>query len=356
MKEVKALKFSILVPVYNVEKYLEQCVDSLLNQTYQGEYEIVLVDDGSTDSSGLICERYVNDYPDRIKVIHKKNEGLVSARQVGIENASGEYSLFVDSDDFVELNLLESINNALEHNPKTDIVVFNMNYFNDETKSARKTPFTQGETVYTAENKTQVYDLLLTTPFVTSLCLKTVKTELFKSDPTDYNFYYDKNMAEDWFRSIPLLTAAEKIVYLNKPLYNYRTNEASISHSFKPETIKKKNTLYVYDRLTDFLPLWGMDTPEYRQKLNACWLNGTMYTLTQYYENVEKKDRKAVLEFDWGSMLPEEAKADVGNPYENKVYRNIYMNLESKNLFAVKFHFFKKRIRKLLKKLLKRGK
>ena len=135
LKEVKALKFSILVPVYNVEKYLEQCVDSLLNQTYQGEYEIVLVDDGSTDSSGLICERYVNDYPDRIKVIHKKNEGLVSARQVGIENASGEYSLFVDSDDFVELNLLESINNALEHNPKTDIVVFNMNYFNDETKS-----------------------------------------------------------------------------------------------------------------------------------------------------------------------------------------------------------------------------
>lgn len=349
------MKFSILVPVYNVENYIEQCVDSLLNQTYTGDYEIVLVDDGSTDSSGKICDAYAEKHPEKVKVIHKKNGGLVSARQAGIAVAQGEYTLFIDSDDFAELDLLESISNALGGNPLTDIVVFNMNYFRSNSKAARKTPFEQSETVYTAENKTQVYDLLITTSFVTSLCLKAVKTELFKSDPTDYRLYYDKNMAEDLFRSIPSLTAANKIVYLNRPLYNYRTNDASISRSFRPETIKKKNTLYVYDRFRAYLPLWGVDNEEYRQKLNARWLGEVMYTFTQYYENVTKKDRKTVLNFDWSSMLPEEAKTDTNNPFENVVNRRLYGWLTNKNFLKIRLYFFKKRTRKLIKKLLKRG-
>ncbi len=349
------MKFSILVPVYNVEQYLEQCVDSLLDQTYTGEYEIILVDDGSTDSSGKICDTYAENHPKKVKVIHKRNEGLVSARQAGLAAAQGEYTLFIDSDDFAELDLLESIDGTLDSNPLTDVVVFNMNYFSSNQKAARKTPFEQAETVYTAENKTQLFDLLITTPFVTSLCLKAVKTELFKSDSTDYRLYYDKNMAEDLFRSIPLLTAANKTVYLNKPLYNYRTNDASISRSFRPETIKKKNTLYVYDRFKEYLPLWSMDTPEYRHKLNARWLGETMYTFRQYYENVSPKERNAVLNFDWSSMLPEEAKSDTKNPYENEVNRSLCGWLTDKRYFKIRFYFFKKRTRKTIKKLLKRG-
>ena len=99
------MKFSILVPVYNVEQYLEQCVESLLNQTYQGDYEIVLVDDGSTDSSGGICDKFKENNPDKIKVIHKENGGHTSARFEAIKNASGEYSLFCDSDDFVSYRM-----------------------------------------------------------------------------------------------------------------------------------------------------------------------------------------------------------------------------------------------------------
>ena len=83
------MKFSILVPVYNVEQYLEQCVESLLNQTYQGDYEIVLVDDGSTDSSGGICDKFKENNSDKIKVIHKENGGHTSARFEAIKNASG---------------------------------------------------------------------------------------------------------------------------------------------------------------------------------------------------------------------------------------------------------------------------
>ena len=96
---------SVIVPVYNVEKYLEKCLNSLVNQTYQN-IEIIVVDDGSTDNSGRIADDFALKY-DIIKVIHTKNGGLSAARNVGIENAGGEYIAFVDSDDWVDVNTFE---------------------------------------------------------------------------------------------------------------------------------------------------------------------------------------------------------------------------------------------------------
>ena len=333
------MKFSILVPVYNVEEYLEQCVDSLLNQTYKGEYEIILVDDGSTDSSGKICDKYAENYSDKIKVVHKKNEGLVSARQAGIEVATGEYSLFVDSDDFVELNLLETVSDCINRNDNPDMVIYSFRYYSNGKKTERKTTLATNETVFTRDNKKEIYEALISTTFITSLWTKALKTEFLKTDPTDYSLYYNKNMAEDWFRSIHLLTIAEKIVYTNQHLYNYRTNEESISRSFRPETIAKKNILYVYDRFMEYLPKWDMDTEEYHQKLSARWLSETMYTFSMYYENVSASDRKAVLSFDWDSMLPQEIKSGAENPFENKTSRKLYNLIVSKKFLQLKLHF-----------------
>ncbi|MBR3780684.1 MAG: glycosyltransferase family 2 protein [Clostridia bacterium] len=345
------MKFSILVPVYNVEKYLEQCVESLLNQTFKGEYEIILVDDGSTDSSCKICDEYQKNNPDKIKVVHKKNEGLVSARQVGIENAKGEYSLFVDSDDYVENNLLETVNECINRNDNTDMVIYSFRYYSSGKTTERKTTLTTNETVFTKDNKKELYEALISTTFITSLWTKALKTEILKNDPTDYSLYYDKNMAEDWFRSIHLLTDAKKIVYINEPLYNYRTNEESISRSFRPETIEKKNILYVYDRFMEYLPKWDMDTEEYRQKLNARWLNETIYTFSIYYENVEKSERNAVLNYDWNSMLPEGVKNGISNPHENKTSRKLYALIAEKKFLNLKLHFAYKNIYKNYRKL-----
>lgn len=349
------MKFSILVPVYNVEKYLEQCVESLLNQTYSGEYEIILVDDGSTDSSGIICDKYAKDYPEKVKVIHKKNEGLVSARQSGIDAANGEFCLFVDSDDFVELCLLESIALSNKKHNDADTFIFNLNRFDEKSKIAKKSMIDTDKAVFCGDNKSVIYETLISGTHVTSLCVKAVKTCILKNDPTDYSLYFDKNMAEDWFRSIHLLTASEKIVYINKHLYNYRTNEQSISRSFRPETITKKNILYVYDRFKQYLPIWGMDTEEYRQKLNARWLNEAMHTFTTYYENVPCSKRNAVLNYDWSSMLPPEVCSETNNPYENKVYRVLYTKLIKKSFCYIKLFFIKKKTRKFLRRLLKRG-
>jgi glycosyltransferase involved in cell wall biosynthesis len=111
---------SIVVPVYNSEAFLKECIDSLINQTYNN-IEIILVDDGSPDNSGLICDQYAaND--SRIKVIHKNNSGLVSARKDGLKLSTGEYVFYVDGDDWVEINLIEDyLKAALEHN--ADVVI-----------------------------------------------------------------------------------------------------------------------------------------------------------------------------------------------------------------------------------------
>lgn len=348
------MKFSILVPVYNVEKYLEQCVESLLDQTFDGKYEIILVNDGSTDSSGRICDKYAQSHPERVRVIHKKNEGLVSARQTGIEIANGEYTLFVDSDDFVENHLLETVNDCIKRNSNPDMVIYSFKYYSNGKTAERKSTLAVNETIFENVSKKEVYEALISTSFITSLWSKALKTIILKNDPTDYSQYYNKNMAEDWFRSIHLLTEAESIVYINKHLYNYRANEQSISRSLSPETIEKKNILYVYDRFMEYLPKWDMDTEEYRQKLNARWLNEVMFTFSQYYEAASSsKDKKAILNYDWSSMLPADAQKNTNNPYENLVYRNLYTKLTDKKLFYIKLFFIKKKSKRFIRKLLK---
>ena len=108
----------VIIPVYNVEKYLEQCVDSVLNQSFK-DIEIILVDDGSKDSSGEICD-YYKEKDSRVKVIHKENGGLSDARNMGIRQCSSEYILFLDSDDYWKENCLEEIARCIEDN--VDIV------------------------------------------------------------------------------------------------------------------------------------------------------------------------------------------------------------------------------------------
>lgn len=105
---------SVIVPVYNVEKYLRQCLDSLLQQSYR-DLEIIMVDDGSQDSSGEVCEEYACKYP-HFKVVHKQNAGLGMARNTGLEHITGQYVVFVDSDDYLDEDAIEMLYRGLTEN------------------------------------------------------------------------------------------------------------------------------------------------------------------------------------------------------------------------------------------------
>lgn len=120
---MKLCTFSVVVPVYNVSPYLERCITSLLAQNYR-DYEILLIDDGSTDDSGAICEQY-GEQDSRITVYHKKNGGLSSARNFGIDHAAGKYVIFVDSDDYIEKKTCASLAKVIELSEEADVIGYN---------------------------------------------------------------------------------------------------------------------------------------------------------------------------------------------------------------------------------------
>ncbi len=341
------MKFSILVPVYNVENYIEQCVESLLSQTFEGEYEIILVDDGSTDNSGIVCDNYAQQYPDKIKVIHKENEGQLATRLLAIKNAHGEYCLFADSDDFVEPDLLQVVNETIEVNNSPDMVIYSFRYY--ENGEYKKRSIDIPDKLFYETEKIYFYEQLMGTPTYSSLWTKTVKTDILKKDRNDYSKYYGKNMGEDWFHSIYMITTANSIVCINKPLYNYRTNLNSISKSLSVEGINKFNMLHVYEQFMDYLPQWGVDDAEYRNKLKNRWLNETIYTFSKFYEGAKDNwERKQIVDFDWDSFLPKDFKVDeLTDANSNSVL--VYKKIKEKDHGFLRKYFFKEAMYKKYK-------
>lgn len=204
---------SVIVPVYNVEKYLEKCVKSIIAQSYH-TLEIILVDDGSTDSSGKLCDAVAVD-DERIHVIHKKNGGLSDARNAGLNIANGSFYMFVDSDDYLTKDAVESmLVSAIENN--CEIAVCNMVRFSEEGDSSMFYCPTQKETVYKGDDRFRT----LNQP---SVCNKLFRAELFKEIRFPKGKYY-----EDTFVYHELVYQAQKLVLTGKDSYWYLQRQGSI--------------------------------------------------------------------------------------------------------------------------------
>ena len=346
------MKFSVLIPVYNTENYLEECLQSVLNQTYQ-DFEIVIVDDGSTDKSGIICDEYQEKYTDKIKVIHKENQGLISARRVGIANATGDYCVFVDSDDYIEKYLLSELNRALSKDKAIDVLLYSFKYVQDGKVVKQYSQFAQDGNVWDDSNRKDIIEKLLFSNDVTPIWIKAVKTSLLKSDPTDYSKFYKKNMAEDYLQSLYLITYAKKIVYYYLPLYCYSYNFTSISRNYSCSAIEKQNKIHIYPVLTEYLKLWKMDDKETINRVDARWFNDTMYLFFKCYENAKtKSDRKEILNFNWDSMLPNN-NLSTFSKYANNVYCKVYDWWKHQNQQRINCYFFRRKISKSIKQIKK---
>ena len=237
---------SVIIPVYNVEKYLKQCVDSVLAQTYQN-IEIILVDDGSTDSSGHICDEYLN-VDGRIKVIHKKNAGLSEARNHGLDLATGDYVYFLDSDDWIQGETLETLI-QMAHESNADIVFFDSQSFEDSEKGyqipqryIRKHDYStdKGLTVFEQVQANKEFHSAVPLLFIRRSFLDKSKIR-----------FYPEILYEDMLFTFEALTKAEKVAQCKEAFYQRRYRSCSITQS----KVKEKNYLSastVYSELVAF--------------------------------------------------------------------------------------------------------
>lgn len=252
---------SIIIPVYNVEKYLKECLESVINQTYTN-LEIILVDDGSTDSSGNICDEY-KKRDTRIKVIHKENGGVSIARNLGLNNANGQYIGFIDSDDYVEPKYCEKLLKSIkENNVQCALCKFDKVY----EKKNQNTIF---ESNYIMDKNDLIMEILDVQKGF-GFCTQKLWT---KNALVDIKYNENIKVGEDSLFCIESCKNIYKVYVLNEKLYHYRLNENSLVRKYdenyaqkylramqetkkyieenhnKPDIIKKFNNYIVYNIL-----------------------------------------------------------------------------------------------------------
>lgn len=224
---------SIIVPVYNVEKYLKRCIDSILSQTYHN-LEIILVDDGSTDYSGAICDRYAEqDY--RIRVIHKKNGGLSDARNSGLDIAKGDYIAFIDSDDWISDDYVNVLVKALEYG-KTQISACSYRKVSGLTKYNEVTGISSSGELEIWTILEAYQHLFLNKKIDCSAWAKLYKHTLFR----DIRFPVGK-LYEDQFTTYKLFHSSQGVTYIDQEMYFYFNRPESIQN--ERFTIRKMDEL-----------------------------------------------------------------------------------------------------------------
>lgn len=245
-------KVSVIVPVYNVEKYIHKCVDSLVNQTLK-DIEIILVDDGSPDNCGKICDEYAKK-DTRIKVIHKKNAGVSAARNDGIDNSKSDYVMFVDSDDWCNPNMCEIAYNTVM-DTKADISIFT-NYYS--YSNYEEVPTTVPKKLL-LENYDNIEKLQLTVLHrgyiklidqnanyggITAPWGKIFSLKLIRENEIKFNLNVN-GLFDDGLFVMETLERAKLVSFDNIPVYHYRILDNSIVRSFNKNKLNTYNNIYL---------------------------------------------------------------------------------------------------------------
>lgn len=241
-------KFSVVVPVYNAEKYIKKCVESVLSQS-EGDFELILVNDGSTDGSGALCDGFALA-DSRIKVIHQPNSGPIAARKNGVENASGDYILFLDSDDYWLDGAFEKLSASIDRFG-CDMLIFRLqkgdvpchDFFGSEKENITHEEYFQTSLAESGMN---------------GIVLKACARSLFRN--VDFSSFITVRNADDLMMSTALARNAKKISYIPDVLYFYRTNYSGISNTFDKNALDE----YVISRtaLLDEIERLGLDTEQ----------------------------------------------------------------------------------------------
>lgn len=280
-------QISIIVPVYNAEQYLSKCINSILAQIFT-DFELLLIDDGSTDNSGVICNRYA-EKDNRIRVLHKNNGGVSSARNLGLEEARGEWICFVDSDDWVDNEAYQEIINSIA-GKKVDLVIWGIKLVNKERLQYLTVPFSG------LFNKRQdVLELFIRNDMnglMEGIWNKLYLTRVIK----DKNLRFDGNLSylEDMKFNCNYFEYVSSIFQIDKPYYNYRKEYcgSSLSRNY-PDNFLEIVRESVKQRVSLFLSYDGIFREEYHlsleNKIERAYLS---LNLAMYSTNMPSRKRR----------------------------------------------------------------
>lgn len=285
---------SVIIPVYNVEDYLEDCIKSVINQTYQ-YIEIILIDDGSTDKSSEICDKFALQ-DNRIRIIHQDNKGLSAARNAGIDMCSGKYITFVDSDDFIDLTMIEKL---------VEVAVkdgFSMCEKNLYTQNGEKSGINVKNKGKLQIKKHSYYKKMRNNPDYVVVWGKLFDRKLFENIR-----FWEGIQNEDEDIMPQLVFCAKKIIKICAPLYNYRIRENSIMHS--DFSLNKLDVIKVCQKRIERYKEWNL-------KGMYKW------AVKDYYIHLLKLKKEI---------------NEKNNPYEYKLVQDKIIEW---NMYKIKFNFF----------------
>lgn len=303
MQNIKKIKLSIIVPVYNVELYLEKCVNSILKQTFK-DFELILVDDGSSDSSSQICEAYKSD--ERVIVIHKSNGGLSDARNIGIRYSKGEYLSFIDSDDWIDEDMFSEMLQAASKTD-SDIVVCGHRVVTVSGKIEETIVF-KNDVVLSRTNATK---LILKDEDIPSFAWN----KIYRKDLFDFILFPKGRIYEDTATIYKCFNLANRVAIINRVFYNYLRRPGSICLDVNgnvEKTFKRMsdNALAFYERY-----MFAKSCGEYNEVVPICsakafihirsalhfafknkfeYKDKTVQTLLCYLKTVESVDKEIV--------------------------------------------------------------
>ena len=284
-------KITVIVPVYNVENYLDKCLDSVIKQTYKN-LEIIVVNDGSTDNSGTICQEYAQK-DDRIVYIEKENGGLSDARNAGLDRMTGSYVSFVDSDDWIELDYVETLyKKIIEY--QADIAVGNYYSFNES-----KGVFyfhVLGDSYYEkVYDNVSIFENLYESQEMKGFALISAWGKLYKAGLFEQLRFDIGKLGEDGYLNQKIYLLSEKVIYVNRGIYSYRVRKNSLSKHWTEKWMQA--LVYAMSERITLLASLGYPLEQhlavYRQMLDWVLYNGQMNGLsdTQSYKEFEMKKR-----------------------------------------------------------------
>lgn len=292
------MNFSIIIPVYNVEPYLNKCLDSVLNQTYQ-KYEVIIVCDKSNDKSEEIVDKYIKEHK-KFKKIYAENTGLARARNIGIKQITGDYILFLDSDDYLELNCLEVIKNNLEE----DLEVLRFQVQNVINKNVIK----YEERGFEKTTGIEAFYKIFHYHFIENVWCYCYKTSFWQKNKF---MFMDNCIAEDFGLTPLVLAKASKVKSISYIGYNYRQRQNSImTNNNYPKKIKKmQDMLKQANKLRESLE----DIPETNLFLTFIGNSLIYYSTTLKYKDYRKYKRYIKKEGFYNYLIRENWKHIIRN-------------------------------------------